>query len=343
MRLFTKLFSNREVRAYTKRVISEENIDLVYTLQIAHYLHPAVILAAHDQGVPTISRLSDFYLLAPCYTLFKDQEPCELCLNKPFAAWKHRCLKNSSAVTLARIAAMRYQKLLGADKKVSCFLTPTKILQEKMLKAGFPAAKIRHLPTFVSLPENLPNKEKREAFFLYSGNLLPHKGLLELLAGLRKVPSARLLVAGDANIDEAKEVVRYIQENYLSDRVELLGMLEKPALDRLYRKALAVVIPSIWYENLPNVLLEAVASGAPVLVSNIGSLTETVVDGETGLTFDPFDPNDVARVLQEAITDPQRLNTLAQNAFDVIKAIHSPESHYRQLNNIFESALKKVV
>jgi glycosyltransferase involved in cell wall biosynthesis len=333
-RMLARVVTGGRVARDARRVLRAERIDLVYALQVAHFLYPGVVLAAHAEGVPVVARLSDFHLIAPCYTLFRDGAPCEECRRSPLPALAHRCLKGSRTVTAARVLAMAVHRLRGAAEKVDRFVAPTAFLRAKMIDAGFPSEKIVVLPTFTEVPENFPDGP-REGFFLFVGNVLVHKGLAALLAGLARVPEARLIVAGNADTDEGRRMAAQTSLPDLAGRVEFRGMVDARGLADLYRRARAVVVPSLWYENLPHVVIEAMAAGAPVLASNIGSLPETVRDGETGLAFDPNDERAVAAALRVALAEPARLRRLAENAFRHVKAVHAPDPHLDALTDLF--------
>ena len=78
-----------------------------------------------------------------------------------------------------------------------------------------------------------------------------------------------------------------------------MGNLNKEDLSTLLGGALFSVVPSIWYENLPNSILESYASGTPVLASDIGSLSSFVTRNETGYLFQPNNPNEPRKMLRK--------------------------------------------
>ena len=101
--------------------------------------------------------------------------------------------------------------------------------------------------------------------------------------------------------------------------VEALGRLDKSAVFDELRRAIAMVLPSVWYEGLPVAVLEAYATGTPVIASGIGSLAEIVEDGVTGLLVSPGDAEDLADRMRWAgdhRSEMRRMGLSARKAYE---------------------------
>lgn len=92
--------------------------------------------------------------------------------------------------------------------------------------------------------------------------------------------------------------------------VQFLGPLDRSAVAALLAGTDVLCVPSRWYENSPLVVAEAFAMGVPVMASNIGALAEKVRDGVDGLLHPPGDSGALARLLQQAATQPGLLPRL---------------------------------
>jgi len=88
------------------------------------------------------------------------------------------------------------------------------------------------------------------------------------------------------------------------DKIEFLGYCSGATLWRLLREARAVVLPSEWYENAPMSVLEAYASGKPVIGARIGGIPELIREGETGLLFESGNSADLAFCLESIASKP---------------------------------------
>ncbi len=111
------------------------------------------------------------------------------------------------------------------------------------------------------------------------GSLEPRKGQAVLLQALTKLPEARLLLVGDGP-DEAR-LRETIARLRLGNRVRLFPFTTTPEL--VYARADLTILPSLYKEGLPNVLLESLAMGVPVVASRLGGVSEVVLSGETGV------------------------------------------------------------
>jgi D-inositol-3-phosphate glycosyltransferase len=99
----------------------------------------------------------------------------------------------------------------------------------------------------------------------------------------------------------------------VGDRTTMRGRVSRDAVPALLRSA-DVVVSTPWYEPFGIVPLEAMACGVPVVVSAVGGLVDTVVDGVTGLHVPPRDPAALAAALSALVADPARRDALGAAA-----------------------------
>ena len=151
------------------------------------------------------------------------------------------------------------------------------------------------LPSFDSISQRYEIAAKLP-YWLYVGGLSPHKNLLRLIEAFSLLPNTigQLVIVGDfgdtfhTHIPELRQKVA---DCGVTDRVVFTGFVPDDALAVLYRKAQAVVLPSLW-EGFGLPAAEAMACGTAVLHSSAGSLPEIV--GDAGLLFNPLDVADIA-------------------------------------------------
>ncbi|MEK7795549.1 MAG: glycosyltransferase family 4 protein [Candidatus Hydrogenedentota bacterium] len=334
-RLLAKSIYNRDAYSRIQRIINGEKIDLVYALQIVNTLYPSVVDAAHELGKPLVHRLSDFQYLCANYKFFRDGRVCEDCLHGAhYHGFVHRCLKDSYAVSGARVFSLYLDGVRPTRDKISAFVTPSRILRDKMIEGGFPAAKFHHIPTFVDASVREPNPEPGD-YFLYAGAIDPFKGVHVLLDAIKQVPGARLLFAGYSLGDEEAKLRRRVEFEGISG-VEFVGFKEDEALAALFQGARAVVLPALWYENVPNSILEAMAYAKPVVATVMGGIAEVVQHEHNGLLVPPGDSGALAAALQRLQDDGPLTRALGANARTTVVENYTPEHHYDQLNALFE-------
>jgi glycosyltransferase involved in cell wall biosynthesis len=146
---------------------------------------------------------------------------------------------------------------------------------------------------------------------LVVGRLVERKGVETVIRALAAVPEAELLVAGGPatrEMDSDRHVRRLravAARAGVADRVTLLGSVSRRRMPALLRSA-DVVVCVPWYEPFGIVPLEAMACGVPVVASAVGGLTDTVVDGATGVLVPPRRPDRLAAALRGLLADPAR-------------------------------------
>ena len=142
-------------------------------------------------------------------------------------------------------------------------------------------------------------------FVLYAGTIKPHKNLVRLIeafAELRKgeFEELKLLIIGD-EISKLPALRRAVHSHKLHKHVRFLGFLPDDTLAALYRLAAVFVFPSL-YEGFGLPPLEAMASGTPVVTSNVSSLPE--VAGDAAVLVDPYDVESIVTGVRRVLTDP---------------------------------------
>ena len=121
-----------------------------------------------------------------------------------------------------------------------------------------------------------------------------------------------------------------------------LGQQPRSKVFEAMRSATAVVLPSIWYEAFPLVIVEAQACGTPVICSRIGAMPSLVAHGQTGLHFNPGDAADLAATLNWAQCNPEAMASMAHRARAHYERHLTGASNYRQLRNIYDDAISAV-
>lgn len=192
----------------------------------------------------------------------------------------------------------------------------------------------------------------REAFtthgplVLFVGRTVPQKGIHHLIDAfstvLEKIPSARMLVAGSPLFAEARtspfhrEIERRAAK--LGGAVEFLGFVPHELTPYLYGAADLMVAPSVWPEPFGKVVVEAMASGLPVVTSSRGGLPEIVADGSGEMVDDPADTNVLATTILDLLGDRGRRSDLSAKAR--MRALHFDEVvRIRRLERFYDSLM----
>lgn len=155
-----------------------------------------------------------------------------------------------------------------------------------------------------------------------------------LLEAWRRLPQIRLRIVGDGPLRE--ELQLHAAQAGLN--VEFTGRLSRQELPAIVGAASALIVPSLWYEGFPMVIVEAFASATPVIASRLGSLAEIVRDDATGALFTPGDAAALAATVERVMSDPPalaRMRTAARVQFD---ERYCANANYRKLLAIYADA-----
>lgn len=165
----------------------------------------------------------------------------------------------------------------------------------------FPGLKIKVIHNGVDTTQFFPAKKPvNQPIILCTSRLAPRKGVEYLIQALALVPQAKLLLAGSGKLEpKIKQLVNKLR---LTPRVKFLGVVPHDQLPAIYRQAKLFVLPSL-SESFSNGLLEAIASGLPVVATNIGGNPE-LVNKNNGILVPPENSQALAKSIIEALTKP---------------------------------------
>jgi glycosyltransferase involved in cell wall biosynthesis len=180
-----------------------------------------------------------------------------------------------------------------------------------------------------------------DPFVLYAGNIKPHKNLERLIEAFhmfRRPPfeNVKLLIIGD-EITKYPTLRRAVHRLKLHKHVRFFGFVPDQTLAALYRLAAVFVFPSL-YEGFGLPPLEAMASGAPVITSNVSSLPEVV--GDAAVLIDPYNPEAIADAMRRVLSDESLRQQLKERGH--IRARHfSWDRSIQRVHEIYQEVLSR--
>lgn len=315
-----------------RALIRAERPEIAHFHNIFPLVSPAAYYAARAEGVAVVQTLHNYRLLCVAATMFRDGRPCETCLGRsPWPGVLHACYRHSRASSGVSAGMLAAHRLLGTwRRKVDRYIALTEFARDKFTSGGLPAERIAVKPNFMADPgPPTGDAERRGALFI--GRLSEEKGLAHLIEAWRAV-EARLTIVGDGPM--ADPVRRDAPAH-----IDLAGPQGRDEVAAALRRAAYLVLPSIWYEGFPMVLLEAFAAGLPVIAGRIGSLAELIEDGTTGLLYDFGDAAALAAKVRWAEANPGEMRRMGANARKIYELHYTPETNLRHLMSIYGSAM----
>lgn len=323
-------YDNRWIGEHVEQMLRDDRAD-VFLLKGGYLLSGSVLQAARRAGVPSIVRLTDFWFLCRRITMLRsdgslsrppiDPAVCARCLGEesrryrwpgsvaPLAMRAYWRLRRAPRERLrARLEFLRRQ-LEGA----AAILSPSQFLANVYADAGIDPGKLHFTRQGVDVPAALPRWTRADRLRLgYLGQMTPIKGVDVLLRALRRLPSARLSLDLYGSMGHSPRYAHDLSALAQGDeRIAFRGRYQDHGgLTAVLADLDAIVVPSIWWENCPTVILEAYAHGVPVIASDLGGMAELVRHDESGLLFRPGDPVDLATQIARLAADPSLLEVL---------------------------------
>jgi glycosyltransferase involved in cell wall biosynthesis len=335
-KLFAAIGSVFSIRSFrlVKDLIRSWQPDVVHVHNFFPLLSPSVFYACRSAGVAVIFTLHNYRIVCPTALLMHDGRVTERSIRSgPWWSLTHRVYRRSLVGTFMLCFLIWIHKRLRTwHRTVDRFIVLTEFARQRFVSAGLPAQALVVKPNFVAAASAVG---AARAGFLFVGRLSAEKGvdvLLDAAGQLRRV-------SGDRRVEVAVAGTGPLDEKVSKGCVEHLGALSAGAVRERMQSAAALVIPSNWYEGFPMVLVEAYASGLPVIASRIGALAELVEDGVTGLLFEPGNPGDLAAKMTWALNNADEMLRMGEAARRRYELLYAPQQNVSQLVSIYRAAI----
>jgi len=331
------LWSSRTMREIGV-LIDRFRPDVIHAHNTFPLISPSLYWVAARAGVPVVQTLHNFRLMCLNALFLREGKVCEDCMGRlPWRGVARACYRGSRPASAVLAGMLTLHRGLGTYRnKVARYIALNGFCRDKFIEGGLPAERVVVKPNFVDwdegrlLPGPSPEGEGEKQGLLFVGRLSVEKGIRTLAQAMQRLPGTTLRVAGDgpeaACLDGVPGIVH-------------LGSLTSEAVRGEMKRALALVVPSIWYETFGMVAIEAFASATPVIASRIGSLAALVREGHTGLLFEPGNARDLADKLAWALAHPDEMAAMGRNARARYETEFSPKVNYRRLMEIYGEAI----
>ncbi|MFY1686102.1 glycosyltransferase [Micromonospora sp. WMMD730] len=249
------------------RLLTEHRPDVLHLHNPYPLLSPWVVRTAHTHGVPVVQTVHNYRQVCSSGIYFRDGVICQDCKGRALAVPSivHRCYRDSRAQSALMAATLAVHR--GTWRSVDRFIALTSAIADHLTDYGIPAERI------VVKPNAVPDPGAPTPLgdgFLYLARLTPEKGVDLLLDAWRRHPVGSLgtlRVAGDGEL-------RPLVEAAAAERADVvyLGQLDRDGVRAAVEASAVVIAASMWHDVLPTVIIEALASGRPVLGTALGGI-----------------------------------------------------------------------
>jgi glycosyltransferase involved in cell wall biosynthesis len=332
VRVFRDVAYSAAARDALAQQIAVVRPDIVHVHNFFPLLTTSIYDACRAARVPVVQTLHNFRIVCAGAFLTRNGRACESCLTgSPYRSVLHRCYRGSAIGSFALARMIDENKRRGTwTSKVNRFIALTPSAKATFVRAGLPGHKIAIKPNFAPDPGEPCHGRRHGA--LYVGRLSAEKGVPEMIAAWRSV-AYPLRVVGDGPL--AAELKAAAPSN-----VTFLGRFSPEQVAEEMRRAALLVAFSTCLEGFPVVIAEALASGLPVVVSDIGALRDIIKHDVTGLHVRPRDPQALAAAVRNLIGKPDALVRMSRAARADYAANYNPSAAYRRLAAIYDDACR---
>ncbi|MDW7973013.1 MAG: glycosyltransferase family 4 protein [Thermodesulfovibrio sp.] len=280
-------FKNQKIM---KAILLETKPDIIHIHNFYSHITPSILKPIYEyknsnDRVKVIQTLHDYSLICHNFTLYNysKNEPCLLCVGSKYktAILKERCHSRSFILGLLRF--LRTNNALNIHKHtdlIDLFICPSNFLREILLSEGIKEEKTLVLPNPISGKEDsirlMKSSElfdKKKNIILYVGRLAYEKGVHELILVWKNINQIckdwKLIIIGEGKMQSYLQTLARNAYN-----VEFWGGLERDKVLETMKEAKVLVLPSLWFENQPTVVIEAILNGVVPVVRDIGGMKE---------------------------------------------------------------------
>lgn len=290
-----RLLWNIESRKNIDKLIRHFSPTLAHIHNIYHHISFSILPVLKKHGLPVVMTLHDLKLLCPSYTMYRDGQVCHKCATGSYLnAVRFSCVKESRLGSLVAATDNFIADTLGVvDRHVDAYVVPSQFYRDLFSRYGIAQRKLFYIPNFTEL-HNHSSASVLSNRFLYFGRLSREKGVHVLIkaAGFAGV---KLAIAGSG--PEEPHLRQLATEAGVD--CDFLGHITGSSLLDAIQRCRAVVVPSIWYENAPLTVLEALKNGKAVIASRIGGIPEILSEGKSGFLFEPYDFKNLGMLMQK--------------------------------------------
>jgi glycosyltransferase involved in cell wall biosynthesis len=363
-------FRNPELGHWIGLFLLRTRPDLVH-INSGYLLGGTTAEAAFGRNIPTVLTLHDYWFTCPLITLLrmdgricKQPAPlarCVWCLLSEKRRYRLPDIQLYSRLGGAFVRLNRSEtlgKLMGVTplmelvaerraylKRVleafDAVISPSRFLIQKVEEFGFQPRRMVHLPfglDQIHLSPRESNTPPAKLRIGYLGQCVPQKGVHLLLAAFQKLNkrpgSCELTLHG--RISDATSYERKLLRIARRDpAITFAGPYPNHEVGQVLNDLDVIVVPSLWYENRPTVIVEAHATMTPVVATRLGGMAELIKHNENGLLFETGSVKGLTDQLQRLLDEPMLLPQLRSG----IQPVPTVEEEMATLISVYESLL----
>ena len=333
---FLNSFYSHKTYRDLKEIILEKKPDIAHIHNIYPLITRSVYDVLSDNYIPIVQTIHNYRFFCANGLCLNKGEICNKCENLSIGNIFHNCSDSQKLYNFLLALNIYILRKKDIYLKVSNFIALSNFVKKKLVKVGIDKAKISVIKNILENKAiDIISEDTEKKYFVYLGRLSQEKGIQKLVKVFTDLKKVKLKILGDGPLYE--NIKNKITSQKISN-ISLLGYIDGEEKYKTIKSAYAVVIPSICYEVSPMVIAESFKLGIPVIVSNIGSLPENIVDGKNGYIY-----NDLHKlkniILKVASLDKRKVKKIAANCISSYRKIFDSNYNFDLLIDLYKSIL----
>lgn len=329
----------------TYQIIKKEKIDIIHCHNLARNISPSPVIAAKLLWKKVIMTLHDFHYYCPKKLgVLENGNMCtkwfnSLCYLKNCHGPK-RWYKYIPYNLLKWIKIGFHRMIL--KRYVDCFLSPSRKLQEYMIKSlQLPKEKIIYLPNFIEIEKHhtLNFDDINDKKFLFVGRLSKEKWIdiaikaFDILINKIWIQDIYLEIAWEW--PERNNLENLIKWFSLEKHIKLLWKIENKNLKEYYESSIWLIMPSTWLENYWIVNIEAMKYGTPIIWSNVWGIPEIIEDWKNGFLFKMWNHIELAEKIKLLYWNKSLSIEMWKAGFHILQSKFNSQLFYENLITVY--------
>lgn len=368
------LYLNEDIADRFDGVLDKVKPDIVH-IQHLIFLSASIVERVKRRGIPIVCTLHDYWFICHQWHFLKkgiglcdknDSSECIECIAEQLNIEKrskqiYSLLKKILPSQLINMLKNQYvgwqrlkrdeswykDKIESRDKymhkicsMIDVFIAPSQYIMNQYVKFGILQDKIKPMKYFIParLFEGFKKKDSDERVFGFIGTILPAKGVDVLINAFKMIESSKAelriygKIASYHGFEYYPSFLKGIAKDY---RIRFMGGFNHNKIAEILSEIDVLIVPSVWRENSPLVIHEAILSRTPVVASDIGGIPELIKDGINGFLFRPNDSYDLCVKMKLFIDNPSFIKSMAQN----MSCVRDMEKNTKELEGVYQNLL----
>jgi glycosyltransferase involved in cell wall biosynthesis len=315
----------------TRKILHMIKPDMVYAGQLSGVsLFP--VKAIIGEKIPIVHHVGNYYLADVVKKCIYEANLIKRALFRIFYG-------------LARISEVDISHIIAVSDRV----------KEKHVQAGLPGSSMIVIPPRGVDIENIPNLENVGAMstnpfrILYVGRLIEKKGpdiairAIAYLVNNKNKRDVRLEIVGKGSESYERQIRSLVKNLNLANYINLRGWMSHDDLQAYYGRHHVLVVPSVWEDPNPSVVIEAMSKGVAVVASRIGGIPGRIESKKTGVLVEPGNPVLLAEALLQLIDNPSVLESIRMEGLKKARAEFSNKKIVQRILNYMDIVKKKSI